>query len=40
MMLQGMQEIQWKVMNYMLLRDPMDFPRMITLSFSQNAQFL
>lgn len=35
-----MQEIQWKVINYMLLRDPMDFPRTMTLFISQNALFL
>ena len=28
-----------QVMNYILLRDPMDFPRMMTLSIPQNAQF-
>ena len=28
-----MQEIQWKVINYMLLRDPMDFPRTMTLFY-------
>ena len=34
-----MQEIQWKVINYMLLRDPMDFPRTMTLPISQNIKF-